>query len=349
MWVRSASRTLLVARPLTARIAPTSIPAQTRAFSLWRASRDPNASESLFPSTSTTPSLSMSDPPGQGAASTTGNTWARAKQSFDLAMGLAVIVGGSFAIDRVFNAQTELLDGETEWDDADLYHVDEAEKPPSHLVQSNHFVRNYLNETYVFVAIGVFLTGASAYALHLNPRFQRLMTISPVAVTISAIMASGVISNATLFTPSDYSYAKYLLFGAFAVTKGTFLSSALVISPALLGRAGLYTAGLIGSLATVAATTKSDNYIHIGGPLMGTLTVATLAMNVKNILPSTMHSMPKLYSLYLYGGLLVFGYFVIRDMQKVVSNGKLVEQGKKKRDVVNEALRLYLDFMSILP
>ncbi|KAI8618822.1 inhibitor of apoptosis-promoting Bax1-domain-containing protein [Chytriomyces sp. MP71] len=270
------------------------------------------------------------------------NTFSRLQQSKELAMGLAIVLGGAFAIDRVFNAETELLDGEVDFENT-------TERPSAALLKSNQFVRNYLKETYMMVGLGVFLTGTSAYALHLSPLFQSLMARNPVGVTVSSLMASGVISNATLITPPEYKNPKYGLFSLFAATKGIFLSSMLVMSPPLLGRLGLYSAGLIGSLSYIAANTKSDQYIWIGGPLLGILTVDVLRRNAKNILPSAMHAMPTLYATYLYGGLAVFGFFILRDMEKVARNAHIVQQGNGPPDTVNEAIRLYLDFMSILP
>ncbi|KAJ3061798.1 hypothetical protein HDU98_002305, partial [Podochytrium sp. JEL0797] len=240
------------------------------------------------------------------------------------------------------NEETELLDGEVDFSHTTI-------SPSKDVLESNNFVHQYLNETYRFVGLSTGLTFLSAFSLHKSAWFQRLMVRNPVGITLASLMAAGAISNATLITPTDFSYMKYALFGAFAVCKGTFLSSTLVISPPLLARAGLYTFGLVSSMAFIGATAKSDNYIWTGGPLLGALTVGSIGATFKHILPPSMLVMPRLYSFYLYGGLVIFSAFILRDMEKVVKNGRKVHTHELPRDTINEALRLYLDFMNILP
>ncbi|KAJ3025942.1 UNVERIFIED_CONTAM: hypothetical protein HDU68_006441 [Siphonaria sp. JEL0065] len=259
-----------------------------------------------------------------------------------LVTGLAMLMGGTWAIDTVLNRETELLDGKVDYN-----HL--SRTPGRALVENNNFIRDYLNETYRYVAVGASITFASAYALHKNAAFQRGMIKNPVGITLASLMTAGAISNIAFLTPPEHLHYKYPLFAAFALTKGVFLSSALVISPPLLYRAGIYTFGLVGSMAWLGATTKSDNYIWTGGPLLGALSVSAIGLNIKNLLPPAMYAMPPLFSLYLYGGLTIFGAFVLKDMEKVVRHGERVHDGLHPRDTLNEALRLYTDFMSIVP
>ena len=62
----------------------------------------------------------------------------------------------------------------------------------------------------------------------------------------------------------------WLGFNAF---QAAALSPLLFLNPALLARAALYTAGVIGSLSYVGATAKQDQYLYLGGPLMAGLVV----------------------------------------------------------------------------
>ncbi|KAI8618823.1 inhibitor of apoptosis-promoting Bax1-domain-containing protein [Chytriomyces sp. MP71] len=266
----------------------------------------------------------------------------RAKQLGQLTQGAIVIAGSAAIIDRVFNSETELLDGIIDFDN-------ETENPSAIMVKSNESVRLYLNATYSLVGMGVFLTCVSAYSLSLSPLFQSLMVRNPVAVTVSSMMASGMMSALTLIMPPSFTDAKHGLFSLFAVTKGVFLSSLIVMSPPLLGRVGLYSSGLMGSMSYIAANTRSDQYIYMGGPLLSIVTVATLSANVHNILPAKMHVMPKLYAGYLYAGLFFFGFFVVRDMGRVVRNGREVVEGRMERDIVKQAVQIYEDFLSVVP
>ncbi|KAI8831972.1 inhibitor of apoptosis-promoting Bax1-domain-containing protein [Chytriomyces cf. hyalinus JEL632] len=261
-----------------------------------------------------------------------------------MSFSVAAVAAGAYLIDQTFNQKEELLDGQVH----SMYsHI--PDNPIRSIVRSNDTVREYLNETYLFVGLGVALTGGSAYLLHFNKAFQRVMLRNPVGVTLGAMAASAMIAPACLMTSSENKAGKYTLFSMFAVSKGVFLTSAIIVSPALIAHAGLYTAGLLASLSFIGATTKSDNYVYLGGPLLGGLTVSAIAANTSIILPLRLQRMPKLLAFYLYSGLTVFGYYVLGDMQKVIKSGRAVEVGTKARDPVNEALRLYLDFMSILP
>jgi hypothetical protein len=77
--------------------------------------------------------------------------------------------------------------------------------------------------------------------------------------------------------------------------------------PALLARAGLYTAGLVGSLAYVGATARSDKYIYIGGPLFAGLCVVALSGLAPLVLPVGTAALAVTQGVSLYGGLAVFG------------------------------------------
>ncbi|KAJ3061796.1 hypothetical protein HDU98_002303 [Podochytrium sp. JEL0797] len=259
-----------------------------------------------------------------------------------LAGCVMVIVGGAFGIEWALNEHTELLDGKVAKSNGTMF-------PSDSVLESNNFVNQYLNETYRFVGLSTGLTFLTAFSLHKSALFQRLMVRNPVGITLGSLMAAGAISNATLVTPTDYSYIKYVLFGAVAACKGTFLSSTLVIYPALLARAGLYTFGLVSSMAFIGATANSDHYIRTGGPLLGALTVASIGTTFKHILPPSMLKMPRMYTFYLYGVLVIYSAFILRDMENVVKNGRKVHTQELPRDTINEALRLYLALMNIIP
>lgn len=49
----------------------------------------------------------------------------------------------------------------------------------------------------------------------------------------------------------------------------------------------------------------------------------------------------------LFLGLAVFGGFTLYDIQKVLHHARMAERGLMKRDAVNEAISLELDFINI--
>jgi FtsH-binding integral membrane protein len=141
---------------------------------------------------------------------------------------------------------------------------------------------------------------------------------------------------------------KYALWSAFNVTQALFLSPLFFMNPAILARAGLYTAGLMGSLAFVGATAKTDKYLYLDGPLLAGVAIVALSGLAPMIIPATAaRTLMVTENPWLYGGLAVFGGFTLYNVQKVLHHARLAEQGLRPKDPVNEAISLELDFINI--
>ena len=120
------------------------------------------------------------------------------------------------------------------------------------------------------------------------------------------------------------------------------------MSPALLARAGMYTLGMMGSIAFVGATAKQEKYLYLGGPLLAGVTVVALSGFAPLVLPATAtRALMWSERMWLYGGLAVFGGFTLYDVQKILHHARLSERGIIKRDIVNESISLELDFLNI--
>jgi len=114
-------------------------------------------------------------------------------------------------------------------------------------------------------------------------------------------------------------------------------------SPALLARAGLYTAGVVGSLAYVGATAKTDQYLYIGGPLLAGLCVVVLSSIAPLVVPATaMRTLAVTEAVSMYGGLAVFSGFILYDTQRVMAHARM-----GRRDPAAESIGLELDFINI--
>lgn len=90
-----------------------------------------------------------------------------------------------------------------------------------------------------------------------------------------------------------------------------------VLGGQILIRAAWYTAGIVGGLSTVAVCAPSDKFLYMGGPLaigLGGIFAASMA---SMFLPPTTALGAGIYSISLYGGLLLFGAFLMYDTQKV--------------------------------
>lgn len=86
----------------------------------------------------------------------------------------------------------------------------------------------------------------------------------------------------------------------------------------------------------------------MGGPLLAGVTVVALSSIAPMILPMGLRALAVSEAISLYGGLAVFGGFVLFDTQKILKHARLAEAGVMKRDPVNESISLELDMINIL-
>lgn len=122
----------------------------------------------------------------------------------------------------------------------------------------------------------------------------------------------------------------------------------MFMSPALLARAGIYTLGMMGSIAFVGATAKQEKYLYLGGPLLAGVAVVAISGFAPLVLPATAaRTLMWTEKIWLYGGLAVFGGFTLYDVQKILQHARMAERGMVRKDVVNESISLELDFLNI--
>lgn len=209
------------------------------------------------------------------------------------------------------------------------------------------FEASFLNKTFTYVGGGLGITAASAYALHRSGASYRIMRANPWLVMGVSLVASIGSMTMAMSTNPDNTGAKHFWWTAFNVAQSATLSPLFFFQPALLARAGLYTAGLVGSLAYVGATARSDKYIYIGGPLFAGLCVVALSGLAPLVLPVGTAALAVTQGVSLYGGLAVFGGFVLYDTQKVLERARLAETGVVKPDAVAESIRFELDVINI--
>src|ERR1700761_9269678 len=141
---------------------------------------------------------------------------------------------------------------------------------------------------------------------------------------------------------------KYALWTAFNVTQAAILTPLMFMSPAILARAGLYTVGMMGSIAFIGATAKQEKYLYLGGPLLAGVAIVAISGFAPLVLPATaVRTLAWTENIWLYGGLAVFGGFTLYDVQKILHHARMSERGLVRKDVVNESVSLELDFINI--
>ena len=206
---------------------------------------------------------------------------------------------------------------------------------------------SYLNSTFSYLGGSLVITGGAAYAFHRLGYAARIMFANPWLVMGVGLAASiGGMLGAQALPPSHpFKAPCWLLFN---VSQAAVLSPLFFLNPAILARAGMYTAGIMGSLCYVGATAKQDQYLYLSGPLLAGVVVVALSSLAPLVLPVTaVRTLAATEALSLYGGLAVFGGFVLWDTQKVLQHARLVQAGLMRADPMAESIGLELDFINI--
>ncbi|KAJ5735464.1 Bax inhibitor 1-like protein [Penicillium malachiteum] len=241
-----------------------------------------------------------------------------------LMYGAAIVGGTVLATNFVFNRETREDGGMPDYE------------------------RSFLNETFMHTGLGLGIIAIAARALHSNGWSYRLMSMNPWLVLGVGLVGSVGSMYGTFYTSPDNYVMKYGFWTAFNLTQAALLSPLMFYNPALLARAGMYTVGLMGSIAFVGATAKQEKYLYLGGPLLAGVTLVALSGLAPMVLPATAaRTLMWSERIWLYGGLAVFGGFTLYDVQKVLHHARLSQRGIIPRDVVNESVSLELDFINI--
>lgn len=138
--------------------------------------------------------------------------------------------------------------------------------------------------------------------------------ISTVGVVLGVSLVGSIGSMmGVMYTSPENTVQKHAFWLAFNACQAATLSPLFFFSPAILSRAALYTCGVVGSISYVGATATNDKYLYLGGPLLAGVTVVALSSLAPMALPLGMRGLATAESLSLYGGLAVFGGFVLYE------------------------------------
>ncbi|BGP20974.1 hypothetical protein JCM10213_003354 [Rhodosporidiobolus nylandii] len=209
------------------------------------------------------------------------------------------------------------------------------------------FEGEYLRKTFGWTAGGLTITAAAAYLAHQNGLAVRLMTANPWLVMGGGLALSIGSMMGVYYTAPD-SPLHYASWAAFSAMQGLTLSPMFFLSPAILGRAGLYTAGATAGISYVGATAESEKYLWIGGPLLAGLGVLVCANLAPMLMPRmALRTLTTLETVSAYGGVAVFSGFILYDTQKIRKHAQLAQRGVLVADPVRESVSLVLDVINL--
>jgi len=212
-------------------------------------------------------------------------------------------------------------------------------------------VRKRIRDTYGYFGASIGITAATAAAVFKTPAVLNVVAsggMISLAVSIAAMIGTGMVARSI---PYEEGFGKkQLAWMAHCAVMGAVIAPICFLGGPILYRAAWYTAGMVGGLSTVAACAPSDKFLYMGGPLAMGFGVVFASSIASNFLPPTTALGAGVMSLALYGGLILFGGFILYDTQKIIhraENHPAWGYGVTKYDPINNSISIYVDTLNI--
>lgn len=211
------------------------------------------------------------------------------------------------------------------------------------------YVKDRIHATYMYFAGSVGLTALSAVAVSRSPALMSLMMRGSwlaIGATFAAMIGAGMLVRSISYEQNSAS--KHLAWMLHAGVMGAVVAPLTLLGGPLLIRAAWYTAGIVGGLSTVAVCAPSEKFLNMGGPLGVGLGLVLASSIGSMFLPPTSAFGAGMYSIAVYGGLVLFGMFLLYDTQKVIKRAETHPMyGVEKYDPINSCLGIYTDTLNI--
>eukprot|EP00914_Ancora_sagittata_P010899 GHVO01021302.1.p1 GENE.GHVO01021302.1~~GHVO01021302.1.p1 ORF type:complete len:325 (+),score=25.24 GHVO01021302.1:151-1125(+) len=210
-------------------------------------------------------------------------------------------------------------------------------------------VRHRIRDTYAYFGGSLFFTAASAVALSRSPRMMSLVMNygwKSLLGTVAAMWGSGMLCMSLPYESGVG--AKQLAWILHSSVVGAVVAPMTMLGGPILLRAAVYTAGVVGGLSLLAMCAPSDKFLNMGGPLAMGLGVVFASSMGTWFLPPTTALGAGMYSVALYGGLVLFGMFLLYDTQKIIRRAETHPVASYQRfDPVNNSVGIYMDTVNI--
>merc|ERR1719245_1694987 len=213
------------------------------------------------------------------------------------------------------------------------------------------YVKDRIRDTYMYFGASVAATAGTAVAAFKTPAVMNLVSrggLLAMGVSIAAMMGSGMVARSIPYSPGLGT--KQLAWLAHCAVIGAVVAPICLLGGPILTRAAWYTAGMVGGLSTVAACAPSEKFLTMGGPLAMGFGVVLVSSLGTAFLPPTTALGAGLWSVALYGGLILFGGFILYDTQKILHRAEKhphPSYGVALYDPVNNSISIYADTVNI--
>ncbi|KAF3827686.1 hypothetical protein GH733_000921 [Mirounga leonina] len=215
------------------------------------------------------------------------------------------------------------------------------------------YVKDRIHSTYMYLAGSIGLTALSALAVSRTPVLMNFMMRGSwvtIGATFAAMIGAGMMVRSIPYDQSPV--PKHVAWLLHSGVLGAVVAPLTMLGGPLLIRAAWYTAGIVGGLSAVAMCAPSEKFLNMGAPLgvgLGLVFVSSLGKRLGSMfLPPTTVAGATLYSVAIYGGLVVFSMFLLYDTQKVIKRAEIIPAyGVQKYDPINSMLGIYMDTLNI--
>ncbi|KAH7985772.1 growth hormone-inducible transmembrane protein-like [Rhipicephalus sanguineus] len=211
------------------------------------------------------------------------------------------------------------------------------------------YVRQRVRDTYTYFGGSIVITAASALAVSRHPAMLNLVMRNSwlaIGASFAAMIGTGMVARSLPYR--EGLGTKQAAWALHCGVMGALVAPLCLLGGPIMMRAACYTAGVVTGLSTVAACAPSDKFLNMGGPLAIGLGFVFASSLGSMFLPPTTALGAGLYSLSMYGGLVLFGGFLLYDTQRIVRMAETYPlYAAKPYDPVNASISIYLDTLNI--
>merc|ERR1712107_489472 len=209
------------------------------------------------------------------------------------------------------------------------------------------YVKQRIRDTYMYFGGSLAVTAGTAVTIFRSPAMMNIVMrqgMVAMGVSIAAMIGSSMLVRSIPYTEGFGS--KQMAWLLHSAVVGAVIAPICCLGGPILTRAAWYTAGVVGGLTTVAVTAPSDKFLYMGGALGMGLGVVFMASLGSMFLPPTTALGAGLYSVSLYGGLVLFSGFLLYDTQKIIYKAEQTHP-MAKYDPINSSIGIYMDTVHI--
>lgn len=214
------------------------------------------------------------------------------------------------------------------------------------------YVKERISTTYAYFGGSFVISALSAAACLRSPAMMRLVANQSglaCLATIGAMFCSNILLHSIPY--QEGFGAKQMAWMFHSGLIGSILAPLSFVGGPVLIRAAWYTAGLVVGLSTVAVCAPSEKFLMMSGPLAMGFGIVFVSSIGTFFLPPHTALGSGVYSIAIYGGLLLFSGMLLYHTQKIIKQAETYPPykvvGMRNYDPINNAMAIYADTLNI--